>query len=449
MSGTATLPDVDIKSVKSALQQKVQFINEGINKGVKLDGANVEVSADDAKSIREALEEAQELKGIIEGYEFASKAQEWLDAPEKDVFDLAPEMRGTGPLGGKSLGEAFTSSEEFKSLLKSGGATMPTPYEVDLADLPTAGERKDIYSGSTGGTWYGNRPFGSVQFDPMVPRGTRTARVRDLFPVVGTTASLIDYFRVMGYVDGAGNPQTLSNAASVPERTADNTNFGLKPKSNLRFQSAQAPVRTIAHWEAAHRNVLQDEPALQGTINNELLYGLALEEDRQLLVGSGANEELLGVLNTAGIQTYTQANTGGATPAATESKADALRRAATLAIIANYPSTGYVLNPYDWEDVELSKDDQGRYILVTNVAVGATAQVWRQPVVETPAMTQGTWLNGAFGLGAQVYDRMLANVRIAEQHEDFFVRNAVAVLAEERIALAVKRPESFIRGTFI
>jgi hypothetical protein len=43
---------------------------------------------------------------------------------------------------------------------------------------------------------------------------------------------------------------------------------------------------------------------------------------------------------------------------------------------------------------------------------------------------------------------MAGNIRIAEQHADLFVRNAVLVLAEERIGLAVKRPESFVKVTF-
>jgi HK97 family phage major capsid protein len=73
---------------------------------------------------------------------------------------------------------------------------------------------------------------------------------------------------------------------------------------------------------------------------------------------------------------------------------------------------------------------------------------WRQPVVETPAITQGTFLTGAFGLGAQIYDREQATVRVSEHHEDFFVRNAIVVLVEERLALAVKRPESFVKGSF-
>ena len=176
-------------------------------------------------------------------------------------------------------------------------------------------------------------------------------------------------------------------------------------------------------------------------INSELLYGLQLEEDRQILSGSGNNEELLGLLNTTGIQTYTQV--------VSEQKADALRRAATKALIANYEPTGYVLHPYDWEDVELQKGSgDGQYMLVSNVAIGAQAQVWRQPVVETPAIAEGTFLTGAFGLGAKIYDRQQANVRIAEQHADFFIRNAVAVLAEERLAMPVARPESFVKGQF-
>ena len=40
-------------------------------------------------------------------------------------------------------------------------------------------------------------------------------------------------------------------------------------------------------------------------------------------------------------------------------------------------------------------------------------------------------------------------VGLSDQHADFFIRNAVAILAEMRLALAVKRPESFVKGTFV
>jgi len=193
---------------------------------------------------------------------------------------------------------------------------------------------------------------------------------------------------------------------------------------------------------------------LRSTIDNELLYGLALVEDDQILNGDGNGENLLGLLNVAGTQSYIQPGTAGAPE---ELKSDALRRAATKAILAYFPPTGYVLNPYDWEDIELQKggtpgsegDGDGQYMLVTNISIGSSQQVWRQPVVESPAMPEGTFVTGAWGTGAQLYDRQQANVRMTESHADFFVRNAIAILVEERLALAIKRPESFVIGTFV
>ena len=418
-----------VAELKSALAKRVDEINEGITQGVKVDGANVEVSQDTANKVRDLMSEATQIKSLIDAEEFGTETKSWLNEPERQsvAMDASTIKRMR-----KSLGEMFTESQEFKNLVQSGGATMAAPFEIEVNDLPSQG-RKDVYQASVAESY--TRNLGSIQFDAPVLRPYRRLRVRDLFPVATTSANLIDYFRVLGFSENGGK----GSAASVPDR--DGSAFALKPKSNLTFEAHQAPVRTIAHWEAAHRNVLDDVPQLQSVINNELLYGLQLEEDRQILSGDGQNDELLGILNTSNIQTYTQADA--------EQKADALRRAATKALLANYEPTGYVIHPYDWEDVELQKGSgDGQYMLVTNVAVGAQAQVWRQPVVETPAIAEGTFLTGAFGLGAQIYDRQQANVRIAEQHADFFVRNAVAVLAEERIAMACKRPESFVVGSF-
>ncbi|MNW02387.1 Phage capsid family protein [compost metagenome] len=58
------------------------------------------------------------------------------------------------------------------------------------------------------------------------------------------------------------------------------------------------------------------------------------------------------------------------------------------------------------------------------------------------------FLAGAFQMGAQVFDRWQARVEVATENEDDFVKNMVTVLAEERLALAVYRPEAFIYGDF-
>jgi HK97 family phage major capsid protein len=185
---------------------------------------------------------------------------------------------------------------------------------------------------------------------------------------------------------------------------------------------------------------------LEGLINNELLYGLRLEEDLQILSGTGTGEDLLGILNTPLVQSYNWSS--GANTPVKDTKADAIRRAATLAFLAYYQPTGVVVNPNDWEDMELAKDSQGRYLLAVTVASGAEQRIWNLPVIATPAMPEGKALVGSFGIGAQLYDREAATIRIAEQHADFFVRNAIVVLAEERLALATKRPESFVKVNF-
>jgi HK97 family phage major capsid protein len=274
--------------------------------------------------------------------------------------------------------------------------------------------------------------FGSIQRDAIVIPPMRTKRVRDLFPSRTTTASVIEYFRMTGFTNNAG---------AVAERSGNA--FAAKPQSSFQFVGEQAPVRTLAHWEAAHRNVLADEPQLRSIIDNELLYGLRLQEDAQILNGDGVGENLLGILNTTGVQDYSWSS-----GAAGDTKADAIRRAATLSFLAYYEPTGVVLHPNDWEDIELSKDDNGQYLVAVSVALGGEPRLWRIPVVDTPAMTEGKGLIGAFGTGAQLYDREQASIRISEQHADFFVRNAIVVLAEQRLALAVKRPEAFVEVTF-
>ena len=300
---------------------------------------------------------------------------------------------------------------------------------------------KDVYSALPTGT---PGSFGTIQRDPIVTPPTRTKRVRDLFPSRSTTAAVIEYFRQTGFTTIAS--PTTNSASMVADRNSGNTAFGLKPQSSFSFVGEQAPVRTMAHWEAAHRNVLADEPQLRSIIDNELMYGLRLREDQQILTGAGTGEDLTGILNTAGVQQYSWSS--GSTVPVDDTKADALRRAATLAYMAYYEPTGIVMNPQDWEDIELTKDAQGQYLIAVSVAMGGEPRVWRMPIVDTPAMAVGTALVGAFGTGAQLYDREQASIRISEQHSDFFIRNAIVILAEQRLALAVKRPEAFVEVTF-
>jgi HK97 family phage major capsid protein len=125
---------------------------------------------------------------------------------------------------------------------------------------------------------------------------------------------------------------------------------------------------------------------------------------------------------------------------------DRLRLAILQAVLAEYPASAFVLNPIDWTGIELTKDKEGRYIIAQPVN-GSGARLWGLPVSETQAIAQNTFLTGAFNLGAQIFDRMEVEVLLSTENEDDFVKNMVTIRAEERLALAVYRPEAFVTGS--
>ena len=432
-----------VRELQAALRTKMAE-NKSIADSFKVEDGTVIVSTEQKSAFDTNMRDIREIRGLIDGLEQMKDVDGWSReesnsvAVEYNAKSAESAMHAAArEFGFKSIGDMFVNSPEFKSLQGGkNGANMVSPWQAGVS-LTNYGV-KDVYSALPSGT---PGSFGTIQRDPIVLPPTRTKRVRDLFPTRTTTAAVIEYFRQLGFTSAGGE---TNNASSVAERVGNA--FGAKPQSGMTFVGEQAPVRTLAHWEAAHRNVLADEPQLRSIIDNELMYGLRLLEDDQILNGNGQGENLRGVLQTSGIQDYSWSE-GAHLPVA-DSKADAIRRAATLSFLSYYEPTGVVMHPNDWEDIELTKDDNGQYLVAVSVAMGGEPKIWRLPIIDTPAIAEGTCLVGAFGTGAQLYDREQASIRISEQHADFFVRNAIVVLAEQRLALAVKRPEAFVKVTF-
>jgi HK97 family phage major capsid protein len=429
-----------LRELQSALRAKMAD-NKEIADAFVVENGTVHVSPEQKAAFDSNMRDIKEIKSLIEGLEDLRGVNAWGSTPTEDSIAAAVAAGAASYSAGvKSLGSLFLASPEFKALNAGrNGANMPSPFVLNRGDLGSMWAQKDVFSAMPTGN---PGEFGVIERDPIVVPPMRTRRVRDLFPARTTTAAVVEYFQMSGFT--TPGTSAVNAASSVAERSGGA--FGLKPQSSFQFIGQQAPVRTLAHWEAAHRNVLADEPQLRSIIDNELLYGLRLQEDAQILSGDGTGENLLGILNTSGVQEYAWSD--GALDPVPDTKADAIRRAATLAFLAYYEPTGVVLHPNDWEDIELTKNTQGTYLMAVSMQVGSEARIWRMPVVDTPAITEGTALVGAFGTGAQIYDREQASIRISEQHADFFVRNAIVILAEQRLALAVKRPESFVKIDF-
>jgi HK97 family phage major capsid protein len=263
------------------------------------------------------------------------------------------------------------------------------------------------------------------QLPGILPLLRQRLFLRGLISPGTTGAAAIAYVRQTGF----------TNAAAI---VAEGT---VKPQSGITFDTQIVHVATLAHIFKAAKQLLDDFAGLQSTVDDELRFGIAVLEEAQLLYGDGTGLNLHGIIPQASVYVpaFVPANL---------SRIDTLRLAMLQAVLAKLPATGIVLHPTDWARIELTKDAQGGYIWSNPVQLG-TPTMWGLPIVETPAIVEGTFLTGAFQGGAQIFDREQVNVVVATQNEDDFVRNLITIRCEERLALAIKRPESFITGPFV
>jgi HK97 family phage major capsid protein len=312
----------------------------------------------------------------------------------------------------KSIGRQVTDSDEVKSLLASKRGRARVAVKAIISSLTTDA------NGSAGDLIVPDRVPGVVT--PPVRRMT----IRDLLMPGRTDKNAIQYVKETGFTNNAATVSEASGAA--------------KPQSEIKFDVVNAAVATVAHYVKSTVQILDDVPMLQSYIDGRLRYGLQFVEEGQLLMGGGTGTDLNGIYTQATAYSAPITLSGG-------NMVDTLRLAILQAALAEYPADGIVLSMHDWARIETLKDGEGRY-LFGNPQGGAEARLWRLPVVETQAMTEDKFLVGAFKMAAQIFDREDAHVDISTEDQDNFIKNLVTIRAEERLALAVYRPEAFVKG---
>lgn len=341
----------------------------------------------------EALTTANEVKGLL------------TDLEQRVASERQQSQAAT------SAGERFVNDDQFKSF---AGQTRPRGRII--VDV------KDITSLTTDAAGSAGALIPTDRRGLQVELPQRRLTIRSLLLPGTTNGNQIEYEREKLFTN---------SAAPVAEGA-------LKPQSELQFEDATANVRTIAHWMRTSVQVLADAPALQSIIDQRLRYGLGYAEEQQLLNGSGTGQNLLGLVTAA---------TAYAAPGslAATSQVDIIRLMILQAALAEYPPNGIVLNPIDWAAIEMAKDGQGRY-LIGNPQGTVSPTLWGLPVVATQAMGVDKALVGAFNLAAQIFDRQDATVDVSTEDQDNFVKNKVTIRAEERLALAIYRPQAIVYG---
>ncbi len=357
---------------------------------------------------------------------------------QADAIDLkmngARGFGGGGELETKSFGELFTESEGYKDAAAQKFNSRQ-PFSATVEN-PLIARKSTIYGAQSGGLTQGTT---GVMMPVRLPGVTGIAqqelRIMDLMTQrTMTEGNTFDFVQQL----------TRTNSASPQAESSP------KGESTYSWNSIAGTIKTVAHFVNVSRQALADVPWLQNTLNSELMYGLLLKAEQEILAGDNLGIHMNGLITQATAYATGTYNVSG------DTKLDKLRHAilqCRLAGLGTFAPDGIVVHPTDMHTIELIKDEngganKGKYLIGDPSSPTVVKTLWNLPVVESDSITAGTFLVGAFGTAAEVILRQDAMIELSNEHASNFVANISTLLCEMRLGLAVRRPGGFIYGSY-
>jgi HK97 family phage major capsid protein len=408
---------------------------------------NAKALADEAEGIWAAAERAgrslsaderEYMTGLVDEMKAQNKLEQEIKGLSGQIgAPLLGRMNGAGgaPVHGGGPGDVFVKSAAYQKIADPSGRgqTWTTgPVEVSSTPLLMKGTLLESGTGGPGGGLVPPSYAPGVVEKLFEPLG-----VADVFGSSTTTGSQIRYV-----VEGTAT----SWAAGVAEA-------GTKPESTLVMSEVVEPVKKIATVLPISAELLEDAPSIQSYLNGRLGLFVKLEEERQLLRGTGPNE-LVGIFGRSGINQYTKL--------AADDNTVALAK-----VIANTAGSSFlapdtvIMHPTNWLTSRLLRDGTGGTVgqyygggpfsgaYGNGGAAGMFGQqLWNTRVVLSTYVGAGTALVGNFAQAAHIWRRGGVSVEATNSHSDLFVKNISMLRAEERLGLGVYRPVAFteVRG---
>jgi len=384
------------------------------------------------KLIADAMQIRDEIKTDDRDAELkASLGQLLGDLQQKEPQAQGPQQ----PKG--TLGERFLADAAWQAWKKSVAPTgqfstgrlgMSPAVMVESFGLWAKALRKDLITGldsTSAGAFVVAEQTGIYE-----PLGRYPTVLRDLISVRQTSSDVVEYVRQTAQVTQAA-PTAEANVKTVSGDTGEIS--GEKPQGAMTFERVSETVKTIAVYVGATKRALSDASQIRGIIDQELREDLIDCLEDQLFNGNGVGENFTGLANQAG--TLVQAFN-------TDILTTTRQALTTLLVTGRQIPTAWAFSPTDWETVELLQDDDGRYYWGGPLAQGPP-RMWGVPVVQSFHQTAGSaWL--ANWRKAVLWDREQATITATDSHDDWFIRNMVAILAEMRAAFGLIRPSAFI-----
>lgn len=364
---------------------------------------------EDLAEIKAAVEKgeknAEELEAAIEAVKSAQSKVDAANEAEKLIKSLGSNEGGAEKeekkTGIKSIGENFVETLKNVEVGKKFSVNVPAFKAAADPQLSPAGA-VDF----------------ATTFDKTVVEGARTPLVvRDLFGAETISGSTLMYL-VEGAVQGAP-AVTAEGAKKAQIHFADPT-----PKT--------VSLDKITCFIKESDEYISDYPFLASAINGRLLYELGLVEQNKLVT------DLTG---TSGIQTDTTSWTNAST--ATDVADLILQAASDVQDASAFAADAIVMNPATWYSLRVAKDGEDRYYGGGFFGGQNIPNLWGIPVCVTTAVTASQIIVGAFKTCGSVVQKGGVAVEATNTDTDDFQKNLMTIRAEERLALAVRRPAGF------
>lgn len=367
-----------------------------------------------------AVSVREDVKKLSDEYKQALESSVEMQDRLKEVEQkLAGGMSGTDTQEHKTWGQSFVESDAFTNF--KSGTQAKASIEVKNTILGEGGSPQ-------------NPVDTIVQADRLpgiVPGAFRALNVLDFVPMGVTGSNQIEYTRELAWTNNAGE---TAEAAS-------------KPESVLTFELVNDPVRTIAHFIRASKQVLDDAPMLQSYIDRRMRHGLQARLQSQILKGTGTSPNISG-LSASGRHTAFTPETG-------EIALDSLNRAKYAIVSADYQPNVIIMNPADFGAIERVKSTAssndyaaGGGAALSYINGGMTPLFWGIPVVTSNDVASGKFYMMDSN-AIQFFMRQAVQVEMFEQDSDNVTKNLLTIRGEMRGAMAVYTPLAVRYGSLV
>lgn len=352
---------MDIEQLREAIKKN---LTERQEKQTTLDEARAALKkiADGVEERGDTSPNADEVKAHAEAREKATKAQ--ADIKELDEARSEMEQR----VDDWEASEAARQAAE-KSAEKYGG-TQPLPIR--------GGKEEQVYRKDSPHSFFGDLYAYRYGADPLAAdRIVRHARQTELEARDAATTAfaglVIPQFLVDDFAPVARAGRPLANfiggrdlppdgmtfnvprgntGTVVVSQTSENTAVAEQDVDNADVAVA---VRTIAGQQDMSRQALDRGRNTDELVMADLAAAYTAELDRQVINGTGANGQHLGILSTTDVATVTVTSTSGVTQI--RQVADAVQRVHSERFM---PATVVVVHPRRWAFWAQSTDSNGR-----------------------------------------------------------------------------------------